>query len=204
MRGEREDVKVIGLTGTSGSGKGYVCSVFAELGISSIDTDALVHALYESCTECKDELAKEFGCDIFDSCGTVRRKVLAAKVFSDRSRLASLNHIVHKYVIRECESIIKKAADRGDRAIIVDAPQLFEAKMDERCDLVIAVVADVEIRRARLAKRDAITPEEIDRRIRNQHTDSFFAEKADYVIENNGTADIKSAVMNILASEGLL
>ena len=39
-------MKLIGLTGTTGSGKGYVSAFFARAGIESIDTDAIVHRLY--------------------------------------------------------------------------------------------------------------------------------------------------------------
>lgn len=196
-------MKVIGLTGTSGSGKGYVCDIFASYSIKSIDTDKIVHALYKKDDECKRELRNEFGEDIFNSYGSVCRTRLRKIVFSDKEKLQRLNKIVHKHVIKKSEEKIKKAQEKGKKAIIIDAPLLYEAGIDERCDLVIAVAADVDIRKARLAERDGLSDDEIDRRIKNQHTDNFFIEKADYVIINNGKEEITPQIEKILKAEGL-
>ena len=107
-------MKIIGLTGPSGSGKGYVCEIFSSYGIRAIDTDKTVHTLYESDEECRNELQREFGDSIFTSYGNVCRKTLAQIVFSDREKLARLNSIVHKYVIKKCEEEIKKAQSEAE------------------------------------------------------------------------------------------
>ena len=54
-------MKVIGLCGGSGSGKSTVCSLFAELGVPSIDTDKLYHDMISTDTECTRELLAAFG-----------------------------------------------------------------------------------------------------------------------------------------------
>jgi len=197
-------LKIIGLTGTSGSGKGYVSAIFSSYGIRSIDTDKTVHTLYESDEECRNELREEYGDGIFDEDGNINRKALAAIVFSDKEKLVKLNSIVHKYVIKKCDEEKEHAKMRGEKAFIIDAPQLFEAKMENTCDMVIAVTADVDIRRKRLAIRDDLSDADIERRIKNQHTDEFFAEKADYVIINNGNDDLKPQIEKILSTEGII
>ncbi len=197
-------LKVIGLTGTSGSGKGYVCELFSSYGIRSIDTDKTVHALYSEDEDCRNELREEFGENIFDCEGNICRKTLASIVFSNKERLADLNRIVHKYVIKKCEEEIYAAKIRGEKAFIIDAPQLFEAKMESTCDIVVAVTADIDVRRERLSKRDRLSAEDIERRLKNQHTDEFFAEKADYVIVNNGNEDLKIQIEKILSEEEIL
>ena len=197
-------MKIIGLTGTSGSGKGYVCSLFSLYGIKSIDTDKTVHALYSDDEDCRNELREEFGEGIFDAQGNICRKTLASIVFSNKEKLIRLNTIVHKYVIKKCDEEKQAAKMRGEKAFIIDAPQLFEAKREDSCDIVVAVTADVEVRRKRLAERDNLSHADIERRIKNQHTDEFFAEKADYVIVNNGKEDLKSQIEKILSSEDIL
>ena len=97
-------MKLIGLTGTTGSGKGYVSTFFARAGIESIDTDAIVHRLYREDKDCIGALVQAFG-EILAEDGSVNRKTLASIVFADRSKLATLNSIVHKYVAREVERI---------------------------------------------------------------------------------------------------
>lgn len=197
-------IKIIGLTGPSGSGKGYVGAHLASYNIESIDTDKIVHELYTSNTECKSELLHEFGENIFFSDGTVCRKNLAAIVFEDKEKLLKLNSIVHKYVIKKCTEIIEEKEKRGEKAVVIDAPQLFQAKLEDMCDFVIAVLADIEIRRSRLALRDMISVEEIEQRLKNQPSDEFFKEKSDYIIINNGKNELLPQIKKILSSEDLL
>lgn len=196
-------MKIIGLTGTSGSGKGFVCALLESYGIESVDTDSVVHELYEKDVECRNELREAFGEEIFAQDGSLCRPRLAEIVFSDKEKLALLNATVHKYVIKKCDELAQSARQNGKKAIVIDAPQLYEAKMENNCDFVIAVVADTEIRRERLSRRDHIAQSDIDRRIKNQHTDDFFRKNADYVIINNGKEEITPQIEKILASEGL-
>ena len=60
---------VLGLTGASGSGKGYVSDIFARRNIETLDTDELYHSLTGSDPTLRDdellaELKSEFGDDI--------------------------------------------------------------------------------------------------------------------------------------------
>lgn len=197
-------MKVIGLTGTSGSGKGYVCDAFSKYSVNSIDTDKIVHLLYKKDEDCKNELRDRFGDAIFNSYGSVCRTRLRKIVFSDKEKLQILNKTVHKHVIKKCEEKIKEAEKRGKKAIIIDAPLLYEAGLDKRCDFVIAVTASEDVRRARIAERDHLNEKDIESRMKNQHSDAFFAEKADYTIVNNGNEDVLLQVEKILSSEGLL
>ena len=97
-------MKLIGLTGTTGSGKGYVAKQFARYGISCVDTDAVVHRLYAENQDCITMLVKSFG-DILTADGSIDRKKLAPIVFSNPSHLQTLNCIVHRFVKEEVERI---------------------------------------------------------------------------------------------------
>ena len=79
-------MKIIGLCGGSGSGKGAVCDLFLELGIPSIDTDALYHKMTSSDSPCLRALAEEFGASIIDVHGKLDRAVLRGIVFSSTER----------------------------------------------------------------------------------------------------------------------
>ncbi len=197
-------MKIIGLTGTSGSGKGYVSKILSKYNIASVDTDKIVHTLYSDNAECKNELRENFGESVMLPDGNVDRKELAKIVFSDKNKLLLLNATVHKYVIKICDEMARDAEKRGEKAFVIDAPQLFEASMQEKCDFVVAVIADKDVRRARLEKRDNLSREDIEKRLANQHSDSFFHEKADYVIINNGNNDTVSQIEKILSEEELL
>jgi dephospho-CoA kinase len=190
-------MKLIGLTGTTGSGKGYVSAYFARAGINSIDTDAIVHRLYRDDEECIGALEQAFG-EIRAEDGSVDRKRLASIVFADREKLATLNSIVHKYVAREVERICHAKEREGCDLLLLDAPQLYEAGMERICYRVIAVTAPQSVRKARICARDHLDAEAADKRIGNQHSDAFFEAKADYVIHNDGQASVSKQVERII------
>ena len=194
-------MELIGLTGTTGSGKGYVAALFARYGIFCVDTDAIVHRLYREERACIAQLASEFG-DILAKDGSVDRRKLASIVFADRERLQTLNRIVHVWVKDEVEKISQFHAQNGETYLLIDAPQLYEAGMDEICHRVIAVVAPMDLRIARICARDALQREAAMARIASQHSDAFFKERADYVICNDGIRSVEEQVDSIAGELG--
>ena len=192
-------MKVIGLCGGSGSGKGAVSSLFGTYGIPAIDTDAVYHDITSRPSPCLDALASEFGVRIVKD-GALDRAALREIVFfspDSAAKLKKLNAITHKYIIAETEKIISAYEKRSVPGVIIDAPLLFESGLDKRCDTVIAVVANREVRIARIMLRDGITLEAARARIDAQMPDTRLAEMADVVIRNDGTLDeLKSAVRN--------
>ena len=82
---------------------------------------------------------------------------------------------------------IRKA--ESNPVILFDAAVLLESKMDILCDYILAVVAPVEIRRERIMKRDNLTAENADIRIKAQNKDEFYTSKADFVIDGSLTLE---------------
>ena len=175
-------MQVIGLCGGSGAGKGTVCSIFAELGIPSIDTDKLYHSLISTDSECSRELVSAFGDDVYANPG-VDRKALRDVVFASPENLDLLNKITHKHILASARDLIKNARDV--RAIIIDAPLLFESGFDKECDVKICVIANDDVRIERIIKRDGITHEIAKARIASQIPNDRLMEICDYAIENN-------------------
>ena len=89
--------------------------------------------------------------------------------------------------------MMKKQADAlfaaGCKAVVFDSPQLYEAGQDALCDIVVAVLADKDIRLERVMARDGIDATAAPLRVGAQPTDEFYRERADIVWENNGTPD---------------
>ena len=181
-------MKVIGLTGGSGSGKGVAGKLFGSLGCYVIDADALYHKMISADSPCSRALIAHFGLEISNEYGGIDRSCLRDIVFSDSSALAALNSIAHSYVRAECEAIFEEQKKRGTEYVVIDAPQLFEAGMEELCDAVVAVTAKLETRIERIVFRDKITREKAEARIASQHDDAFFEENCDHVIKNDSDA----------------
>jgi dephospho-CoA kinase len=187
----------IGLTGPSGSGKSYVANLFSKYGIPSIDTDKLVHKLYLPNTLCQKELLESFGEKIISENGPVDRKKLASIVFSDPQKLNLLNRIVHKYVFQEIQNQVEQLPD-SIKNVLIDAPQLFESGIDQKCAFTIAVLADYNTRLSRISVRDKISNEAIQSRFCNQHTDDFFIQNCDFVIYNNPNDSLEKQIKEIV------
>ena len=182
-------MKIIGITGPSGSGKGYLSAEFAKLGYIHADADKIYHDLLKSSAPLKDELVRAFGSDIITD-KEIDRKALGKKVFGAKNarKLAKLNKITHKYVCREYIKLIVSLKEQNTKGIIMDAPLLIEARLHKLCDTTILVISDRERRIERIMKRDGISREAAVLRIDSQKDISFYASFCDRVFINNGAA----------------
>lgn len=202
--GNGKPMLILGLTGPTGSGKAVVSGLFASFGIPTVDTDAVYRDLLVPPSACLDELRSAFGDAICSPDGTLNRPALAKIVFSDRSSLDRLNRIAHRHILAEAYRRIDALRDTGVPAVLLDAPQLYEAHADADCDAVIAVLADRDLRLRRIMDRDKIPEEDALLRMSAHQTDEFFRSHADYILENNSTPDaLLPAVRNILVSLGI-
>ncbi len=179
-------MKIIGLTGQSGSGKSMVSEILRSHGYTVINADGVYHSLITKDSPLSVQLADRFGVGILTD-GEIDRKKLSKLVFSSQESLNDLNRITHKAVIEKTEEILSHRLDCGDTAVFYDAPQLFEAGFDSRCDHIIAVLADDDIRLSRIEKRDGIDRDDILKRFANQKSADFFEKNCDILIYNNGT-----------------
>lgn len=175
----------IGLTGGSGSGKGYVAKLLKKAGIASVDTDAVYHSMCQRGTDCMIELETYFGESVFLANGALDRKALRDIVFIDEEKLSLLNRITHKYILAECIAWLNSRRTLGDFAAVIDAPLLFESGFDKHCDLIVSVLADREERIKRIILRDAMTREAAEARIKRQQSNDFYIENSDYILYNN-------------------
>lgn len=72
---------------------------------------------------------------------------------------------------------------------VIDAIGLFESGLGAKCDLTVAVTADEDVRVRRLMERDGVSEEYARARIAAQKPAEWFAERADLVLENNGSSE---------------
>ncbi|MBQ7907632.1 MAG: dephospho-CoA kinase [Clostridia bacterium] len=190
---------VIGLCGSSGAGKGYVCRAFEKYGVAYIDTDLVYHQLIDKSTPCSIELAFEFGKEILRESGGIDRAALAQRVFSSRDALLTLNKIAHKHIRKKTEALIEDYRSKGKVATIVDAPVLFESGFDDMCDYTICVVAPTELKLKRIMERDNITEEMARKRLDNQLTDKELTYRCDFTIKNSEGENLEDQILGVLS-----
>lgn len=181
-------MKILGLTGGSGTGKSAACTAFARLGCGVIDADATYRTLCDTCKPMLKEIQNVFG-DVFSTDGKLDRKKLGAIVFADAQKLQQLNAITHPYIRQAARDAFAAYSKRGCLLCIYDAPVLFEGQMETLCDKTCAVLAARNTRIARIVARDAITEEYAALRIDAQKDDAFYRERCDYVVQNDADLD---------------
>lgn len=181
-------MKILGLTGGSGTGKSAACTAFARLGCGVIDADATYRTLCDTCEPMLKEIQNVFG-DVFYTDGKLDRKKLGAIVFADAQKLQQLNAITHPYIRQAARDAFAAYSKRGCLLCIYDAPVLFEGQMETLCDKTCAVLAARNTRIARIVARDAITEEYAALRIDAQKDDAFYRERCDYVVQNDADLD---------------
>ncbi|MBO5312444.1 MAG: dephospho-CoA kinase [Clostridia bacterium] len=195
----------IGVCGTSGSGKGYVCRIFEGYGLLHIDTDRVYREISATSKECLDELIAYFGEDILTN-GALNTRILAGKVFEGENReerLSKLNSITHKFIKKDTEKIIKQSEEDGIPAVLIDAPVLFESGFDRLCDVTVCVTAPYEMKIERIIKRDSITREKAIARLSTQLSDEELRRLCTYEIDNTDGCDIKGQIITIMKELGL-
>ncbi len=198
-------MRIIGLTGPSGSGKGFLSAILESVGIPCIDTDKVYHELLLPPSACADELVKTFGKKILIS-GQIDRKVLAHIVFSDTSGTLqqNLNSITHKYVIEKTWQTLAEYEKQGKCAAVIDAPLLIEAGIDKKCDFNICVLADEQLRKKRIINRDNLSEEDAEMRLSAQKPNEFYIAATNYVLYNNGSIEsLRTSLFDILRKEGV-
>lgn len=179
----------IGLTGPTGAGKSTVAAYLAANGYPTLDADAAAREITAIGSPTLTTLAQTFGRDILLADGSLDRKTLAARAFADATATAQLNAITHPAIIGLMEIQAAALQANGAKAVILDAPLLFEAGMDAACDHTVAVIASDALRCQRIVQRDNLSAEAAALRMTAQPENTFYTDRAEVVLENNGDTD---------------
>jgi dephospho-CoA kinase len=186
--------KIIGLTGGIGSGKTTIANFFLEEGIPAYIADAEAKAIMET-QEIHNAIYELFGTSVFTNKSLDRAK-LAEIVFNDPAMLVKLNSIVHPAVRKHFKEWV--AANTSKELLLYESAILFESGHYKEFDIIIAVIAPLESRIARVLERDSTSRAQVMSRVKAQWSDDERVAKSDFVIENINLKDTKSKVMDIL------
>jgi len=188
---------IIGIIGGIGSGKSTVAAEFGKFGCCVIDADAIVTKLLET-EEIRRQIAESFGKGVFGESGAVDRARLAEIVFAEEANVEKLNSIVHPPVLAQIEELIAEYDKSDARAIVLDMPLLVEVGWSERCDKLIFVACDEEIRTQRMAQKCGFTKKQLKNREKFQILLDSKAEIADYTIGNSsGLTELSEQIVHI-------
>lgn len=189
-------VPFIGLTGGIGAGKSTALAALEDLGAAVVSTDAIVHELYET-DAVRDAVAGHFGPEVTRG-GSVDRAELARRAFATADGRAWLERLLWPLVgarMATWRTGLEQLHPRP-RAAVVEVPLLFEAGMEGAFDTTIAVIAEEGTRVARAAARGHAA---LDERAARQLSQPEKAERADFVVLNDGTPEaLRSELSGVL------
>ncbi|KKP38359.1 MAG: methylglyoxal synthase, dephospho-CoA kinase [Candidatus Peregrinibacteria bacterium GW2011_GWF2_33_10] len=171
---------IFAIVGLPGVGKTTVSEIFEKKGFLRIDTDKIVHKLYETNGLGTQKIEAFFGSDYLKKDGSVNRNKLRKAVFNNSQKLRILEIFIHPFVLHEVKLLISKAKE--ENIIIEISVYRKEAKINDLIDKWI------------LLKRDNSVKEKYD--LSNFHTDLDNL-KPDFCIENNGSlGDLEFKIQN--------
>ena len=181
---------IVGLTGGVASGKTAVSRVLREEGAYIIDADQIARELVQPHKPAWNELVRAFGKEILQEDGSIHRRKLADKVFTDPEQRKVLNQILHPRIKEEMDRRTKEIGQKDPEAIVViDAPLLVELGVYRKVDQLIVITSTQMQQMERLKERDGRSPEEALRLFSSQMPVEEKVKLADFVIRNEGSLE---------------
>ena len=179
----------VGLTGNIAAGKSTVAGWMAELDCRVIDLDRIAHDCLVAGQPTHDRVVAAFGSDVFAADGGIDRRELGAVIFADPEARKQLEDILHPAIReREEEEVEAWAATVASGIAVSEAALLYETGGAARYDRMVVVAATEETRLQRLLARGT-SAEDARLRMAAQMNQQEKIERADYVIDNDGSLD---------------
>jgi dephospho-CoA kinase len=177
---------VVGLTGGIGSGKSAVAHLFAQRGITVVDTDAIAHALTAPGGAAMPALRAEFGDTVANADGALDRAAMRAMVFADPAARKRLEAILHPLIRAESErQLLQRPAESAYAILMV--PLLVESgDYRKRVNRIAVVDCAENTQIERVMSRNGLARSEIERILAAQATRAERLAAADDVIDNDG------------------
>lgn len=177
----------VGLTGGIGCGKSTVAELFASLGATIVDTDAIAHALTAPHGAAMPAILAEFGPDFATLDGALDRARMRSLVFSDAGARARLEAILHP---RIRDATAAAAAIASGPYVIYAVPLLIESgAWRERVSRVLAVDCSEDTQVARVMQRSQLGADQVRAIMATQATRAERLAAADDVIDNDDGLD---------------
>ncbi|HHW67209.1 dephospho-CoA kinase [Defluviitalea raffinosedens] len=199
-------MKIIGLTGGTGSGKSTVVLLLSQLTKAYIiDADKIGHQIILKGQPAYYDIIQHFGREILKEDGEINRKCLGKIVFSDKNSLKILNQITHprikEEILKKIEQIKKSYSSYN--YIVIDAALLIEAQLHKIVDEVWVVYAEEEKRIQRIMKRDGLNMEQAANRIKAQMPWEEMKKYADQIIDNGKDEEFTLKQLKCIVSKDI-
>lgn len=178
-------IPIIGIVGGIGAGKSEVAGILQRLGCVVSNSDVEAKAALDL-PDVRAQLVSWWGKGILDRNGRVDRTAIASIIFGDQRERDRLEQLIHPLVHAARVRTIAEAVHSGAKAVIVDAPLLFEAGVDKECDAVIFIDTPAATRKQRVAETRGWSDAELTRREASQLSLDEKRRRSTHLLNNHG------------------
>ena len=184
----------VGIIGDLGSGKSFISKLF---GYPVFNADDEVKYIYKKNKECFNKLKKKL--PKFIKTFPVKKKELISAINSNKKNLKVISSIVHPFVRKNMKKFI--IVNKKSEMIIFDIPLLIENKLNKKKDIIIFVKSNKLKVLNRLKKRQNFDKKLIKNLRENQVILSKKEKLANYVINNNFSANVMKKKVKLIKKE---
>ncbi|MBQ8050268.1 MAG: dephospho-CoA kinase [Bacteroidaceae bacterium] len=187
----------LGITGGIGSGKSYVSRLLQEdFGISVYNCDIRARLLMLSDPDLRSQLSSLIE-GAYDTQGELDKRRLADYLFASEEHARRVNAIVHPAVRKDLHEWTSML--HYEDVLAVESAILYEAGFDTEVDRVVFVDASQDLRIRRTMARDGLRRRQVLQRITTQRSEEA-RQRADYILLNDGQANLHAQLTSILDS----
>lgn len=190
----------VGVTGGIGSGKTFVCKRIEALGFPVYYCDDEAKRLMVEDDDIVRGLIGLIGPDSYivneeQNCVQLNKPVVAKFLFASSENAQKINSLVHPRVKTD---FLNWASKQKSKAVFMESAILFEAHFQDVVDRTVLVTAPMDVKLERAMLRDHSSREQIESRMRQQQDENNIISLVDYLILNDGVADVDSQLHHIL------
>lgn len=185
----------LAITGGIGSGKSVVAHMMFIMGVPVYDCDKRAKELMVSDPVIVRELKRMMGEECYMPDGSLNRKLLASRIFTDDDNIKRVNAIVHPAVKRD----FQQWAERQDVDLVaVESAILYESGMIDVVDKVLVVWAGSETAINRTMKRSSMSRNQVVSRMQKQMSADELLLLSDYSVFNDNDKPLMPEVVSLL------
>ena len=180
---------IIALTGGIGSGKSEAAKQFALLGVPIVDADVIAHELTAIGQPIVAEIGRIFGAELIAADGSLNRTKLRTHVFNNTQDRLKLEALLHPAIhLRALQQLAENERKLQPSYQVLVMPLLFEShRYDGVANKTLVIDCDEDLQIKRAMARSNMTEKEVQAMMNAQVSRATRLERADLVVENNGT-----------------
>lgn len=189
------DKILVGVTGGIGSGKSFFCNILREADYPVFDTDTAARNEMLENAELRKRLRRLVSDDVFQADGSLNKPVIRKFLHDSPENAARFDAEVHPCVRKSWRCWAEK---QPSRIVFMECALLYEAEFDSEVAFTVLVTASEDLRVERVMKRDGIPAQTVRKWISMQLDEKQKMLRADYIIYNNGEADMQGEARKLI------